>query len=313
MKIWFSPYSLTAEAPCSHLSPRDGFLLKVEFASSLVGFADLHPIPEFGDPDLISLLRSVDRPQLPRLVSVALSRARQDAEARAEKRSLFADFEIPLSHALIMEPLNLPGSWIEDKIRQGFKYFKVKMGKNLQEESKWLLQQPREIFWRIDFNNRLDFFTYKSWYESIRHQLQIDFIEDPYQPLDLNTESLGLLALDLGLGAAVNPLAEVFVLKPARQAADEIRTLLESSSQRIVFTHALDHPLGQALALQVAAENYWRYPHKREVGGFQSQIFYDEDVPMDWIKYEGPQSFIKKDIGLGLTEYLHDLAWERLV
>src|ERR1700677_2738267 len=92
MKIWYSTYQLFPKSVINSkikIKYRPGALLRVRFEDGAVGYADLCPFSEMGDQPLELELKNLLQSKPSALTERALTVARLDASARAEKRSLY--------------------------------------------------------------------------------------------------------------------------------------------------------------------------------------------------------------------------------
>ena len=105
MRFWISPYELNPRRALSERAggaPRAGTLVRVEFETGVVGYADLHPWTELGDAPLSKQVRSLGGATPTRLARNSLRFAQLDAEARARGQSLWTGLaRIPASHFLL--------------------------------------------------------------------------------------------------------------------------------------------------------------------------------------------------------------------
>ena len=130
---------------------------------------------------------------------------------------------------------------------------------------------------------------------------RVDFVEDPSSAGDLKIA--GPWANDW----KVQSKAQIRIVKPARETNEEL-----SHYARIVYTHSLDHTLGQACAAWTAAKYYMRHPRRLEVCGLAATDFFaPNDFSRAW-HCEGPRMKPTEGMGFGFDELLASLKWERL-
>ncbi len=344
-RIWFSPYSLSpraalgAHTTASPMSlpkkPRHGSLLKFEFQSGAIGYADLHPWTELGDQDLETQLKTLSESKFSRLSQRSCELARIDSEARSRGVSVFDGLQIPTSHFLFTDLSELTETTLAEIESQGFSIFKAKAGRNLAREREALetalnahqkAQPKSQLKVRLDFNSSLVEKVAIEWLLSLEPstRARIDFCEDP-TPFesaawaqvraqtgvdlycDLESESLlrdGNSERPLGADAAVSGL----VLKPARQSIESAK----ASAHKVVVTSYLDHPLGQMGAAFEAA----RLAQSRDVGvcGLLSQTAYESTAYSGELKIEGPQLLPGlEQSGFGFGGLLEAEPWQVLL
>lgn len=305
MKIWLHPYKLEARHP--KVTPRLGVLLKVEWALHQVGYSDLHPWPEFGEAPLDQHIESLASLEFTKLAEIAMEFNYIDREYRLLKRNAFLGMVLPRSHKLVYEVERLESATCHQWLKQGFSHIKVKMGNDLRRETDAFLQVAlsTDLMWRIDFNGKLKAREFVDWWKSLEPAVRarVDFVEDPIGAGE-QLQIEGPWADDWGK----QKLAKIRVVKPAREAAEELVTY-----DRVVFTHGLEHPFGQACAMWSAANYYNRRPKMTEVCGLAAaKIYADNAFSTAWF-CEGPRMRPTPGMGFGFDEILESLKWERLL
>lgn len=304
MKIWAHRYELVPNKKDFHA--RQGVLLKVEWAVGQVGYSDLHPWPEFGEPSLDTHIVSLAEMKFTRLAEISLEYNYIDREYRLLKRNAFLGLILPRSHKLISDIVTVDSGRLRAWQMAGFTHVKVKMGARLKEETDALvsLAYSTGLLWRIDMNGRLSETEFVSWWRSVDDAVKerIDFIEDPISGGSLSVR--GPWANDWKTQEG----ARIRVLKPARESIDDLHTY-----ERVIFTHGLDHPLGQAAATWAAAQFYSRHPKMTEVCGLAGADAYErDDFSKSWF-CEGPRLKPTAGTGFGFDRILENLSWERVL
>ncbi len=284
MKIWLHRYLL---------GTHEGSLVQVQWANGNIGFSDLHPWPEFHEAHLDQHILSLTKGEPTALAKNSLRFNQIDGDLRAQKKSAFAGLALPKAHKLVRDIRTLNPMLLVEWQKEGFTHVKVKMGAALSDETVILLRLSKasSFKWRLDFNGRLNAEKFTEWWAQLDPavKMKIDFVEDPThsEPLTI----AGPWANDWYR----QPQARIGIVKPARESVDDIPLY-----DRLVFTHSLDHPLGQACAVWTAAQYYAAHPAKREVCGLSG---------ID----EGPQMSAIPGTGFGYDGMLNELEWERLL
>lgn len=302
MKIWVHGYEL---AHVDGRPPRRGALLKIEWAVGQVGYSDLHPWPEFGEPELDDHLQALAAMQFTPLAENSLELNYIDREFRLLKRNAFLGLVLPRSHRLVVDIKSVTAADLREWHSQGFTHVKVKMGQDPEAEAASLLQLvgATNLLWRLDFNARLSSEQLQRfWYQlDSAVRAKIDFVEDPVSEGQATVE--GPWADDWKR----YPNSKVRIVKPARESSENLR-----GYDRVIFTHGLDHPLGQAGAVWSAAKYYSLHPKKMEVGGLATpDIYVETDFSKAW-NCPGPRIKPTPGFGFGFDELLETLPWERL-
>jgi O-succinylbenzoate synthase len=296
MKIWVHPYELRSRSP--RFSSRAGALVKVEWALHQIGYSDLHPWPEFGEAPLDHHLESLASVDFTRLAEVSMEFNYIDREFRLHKRNAFLGLILPRSHRLVFDLENLEGPTLNAWQAAGFSHLKVKIDAarlNEQTEAFSRLAYATSMLWRLDFGGKLTATEFGAWWENLDDALKarVDFVEDP--SADDGVKPQGPWADDWRKQKA----SRVRVVKPAREAAEEL-----VSYDRVVFTHGLDHPLGQAAAVWSAARFYGQHPRKTEVCGLAAPDVYEpDDFGRAW-SCEGPRLKPPPGTGFGFDQLL---------
>ncbi|NJL26165.1 MAG: hypothetical protein HC902_14095 [Calothrix sp. SM1_5_4] len=172
MKVWIHRYELVPKEEFKGLSPRAGALLKVEWASQQIGYSDLHPWPEFGEPPLDEHLSSLASVQFTKLAARSMEFNYTDREFRLRKKSAFAGVILPRSHKLVCDlssSSSLSAQLLNDWQAQGYSHLKVKMGGDLKAETEALVQfaYSTTLLWRIDFNGKLSAAEFAGWWNGL--------------------------------------------------------------------------------------------------------------------------------------------------
>lgn len=332
MKIEFSPYQLTPQKSRGaqfSSAAREGALLRVTFEDGKIGYADLAPLPQFGDGSLQENLKSFQGWSSMPLADRAITLARIDAEARARGESLLRGQKIPESHFLV-------GSTDELKsleIPKGFRFLKVKLGttSDLAGEVKdleaWLGDAeknqtiPHNLQLRLDFNSRAN---YDQIVELFGPWIlpRLDFFEDPmpwdFQKWHILNEELGFsLALDFeerSLAGAedLRGTFDVIVVKPARPVAAPL-DLAQNWNKQIAVTSYMDHPLGQVAAAWQAA--FWarEFPRAVRECGLLTHTLYSPNSYSERLSVEGARLKIEDSgFGFGFDDLLAGENWRVL-
>ena len=258
-RVYISPYILNKSLF------RKGVLLRFDFAGSgVVGYSDFLPWPKYGESSLDKQLKELKKGYKSQRFLMAEKLALEDANARLEKRNLFHGLKIPPSHYLIEEDF-LPS--LEEALSLGYKIIKVKCRKDnlleLTKKIKRTFKSHPHLTWRLDFNSSL---KARDWHH-VKELLnpfwnQLDFIEDPFPSDELSGINPDkLFAWDW----TPNKFSQIRIIKPLRGDKD----FLQPSIKRLIFTHSMDHSLGQAAAVFIAGQFYLNHPGYFETCGLK--------------------------------------------
>lgn len=319
MKISYTPYTLVALAG----GQRRGALFQVEHKDGSVGYCDCHPWVERGDASLEEQLRLLSQGKTTSLTERSLYFALHDAMARAQGVSLFENLEIPPSHWLIPNLENCDAKQLSDALGRRFTRFKVKLGKNLEQELKlliklWKQMGSKELTFCLDFNLSLTLEQFEQVLKTLAPlKSQIAFHEDPF-PFDpavwQGIQKKGVtLACDYRSEEAIGypSSAKVLVVKPALQDEAIFLPSLQPD-HRLVITSYLDHPVGQLGAAYVAALCLSKDPDKIDLCGLLTHLVYQPNAFSEQLRMEGPVLIPPKGTGFGYDTLLSSLTWEVL-
>ncbi|MGE4132123.1 MAG: hypothetical protein AB7F86_10835 [Bdellovibrionales bacterium] len=305
MKIWVHGYELNPVQHSPQKSPRQGALLKVEWALGQVGYSDLHPWPEFGEESLDRHLEALAEMRLSRLIEISLEFNYIDREFRLLRRNAFLGMIIPRSHFLIPNILEVSEDDLRQVYAKGYTHIKVKMGRDWPHEVVKLQQMLRvsNFRWRLDFNGQVSQENLAAWWSDLKADLKvkIDFIEDPVA--DGHPRIQGPWASDW----IQTDGAQIRVMKPAREGVEEAVT-----TGRVIFTNSLEHTFGQACAAWAAAHYYMQHPKKTEICGLSTENIYERDEFSRAWSSVGPRMRPTPGLGFGFDDLLESCKWERI-
>lgn len=298
MKILFSYYQLTKTAKLNSKdlsSFQNGALIKVVIGEHW-GVADICPKIELGDQPL-----EIEIERKGPLFKKALELANADLKARKEKRSL-------LQNKAVENNLLILNYKLADLNSKNFlkKTIKIKADDQIANLALKLNQIQQDVKIRIDFNSCLTEKMFTHFILSLKGETikKIEYIEDPTE-LNSSWEIWNQkipLAFDFQK-ADYNPsLAKYQIIKPSRQD-------VPASTKNVIFTSAMEHPVGLAHALRIAQ------PFATKVFGYATlDVFEDVGFHQYFIKNENEINFSEQalnDFGIGMTTILNELNWQQ--
>ena len=303
-RIWTSPYQLFPHRSLnsrSTLGPRSGSLLRIEFPRALelgksssaslknIGYADLHPWVELGDESLQKQLELLARGQLTSLTERSIAMAQADADARARGENLLRDRLIPRSHFLLTALDEGAKKELNQARAQLFSTVKIKIGRDLQAEAKWLVAHQdllSDFTLRLDANAKTGLVQIEDFLDRLPEALikSIQFIEDPciFHPVSWAQVAVRVpVAFDQAFrfengwmeqdGEESDPGALLIkagvthlIWKSATQNRDAMLNLAVRGPFQIVATSYLDHPVGQMGAAFEASRLVTELRERRE-------------------------------------------------
>lgn len=340
LKCWSSPYELIPRDPSSHRR-RTGALLKFEFPEVGVGYADLHPWVEFGEPALADHLISLQSKgnklsRLTPLTERAVQNAFIDAQYRQKKQSFLTGVEQVTNNALLLDILDETVSGHPSRTRdlagylnglehEGFTHLKIKVGQDSSREVLVVKQilNTSKLLLRLDANAK---FTYDEAHSFLlqltpEERTKIEYFEDPC-PFDqkdwAHLRALVPIALDWQAEAALakqlpSNCWDVVVVKPSRSDLNFWIKQAQKHQTKITITSAMDHPLGVLMALGFAHKLQQEFQNLSMVAGCQTIELYQSDDFSARIKRIGPRMNLvdqETSYGLGFTALLESQKWK---
>lgn len=302
IKISISPYTLEYKAfPQWKLK---GTLLALDFKSLGRGYSDFLPWPGFGEKPLSVQLQDIKKGIFSQRFLISRHNAFLDAKARAERKNLFFGLRIPDSHFLISDlSLFKERDWV---LLKDFSFVKVKLKPSqIKEQVKrihFFSQKFKNLKWRLDLNGQ-DWSLWKSHLGFLKSK--IDFVEDPLWT-KISKEKKALFAQDWSSSS----YSQIKIVKPSRDFIEKLTSHKNFSLwKRIVFTHSLDHPLGQNISAFWAGTFYKRFPRFFETGALKGPLplslkAYTKQISLGKT-FSAPGGF-----GFGFSKALEEENWE---
>lgn len=329
LKIDYSPYTLTSkQAPNSKTqsTERHGCLLRFTFKDFGYGYADCHPLVEFGDDSVENQLAALKQKKFTNITQRSLHFATLDAQSRSYRSAPFDEISLyPTNH--YTSPALIKKEAILIKKAKGFTTFKFKCGNHIPNEINYV-QNMAELFRSHNLKMRLDFngnFTHKSTLEEFKPYADIiEFIEDPFSTLNEKTKltlneysSYFKFAMDFVQtdDPTIKKLFDYRIIKPARE---NIAKLKISPKQRVIFTSSMDHPFGQMCALYDACLYLQKnVSHSAESQtplldyGLMTQHLLENNKYSELLNVHHTKMFGEAGTGFGFDNLLKEEKWKK--
>lgn len=314
-ELWIHPYQLVRRGGFSKV---EGVLLRWG-----EGIGCLQPWPHLGTATLEEELAALRLGKPLTLARRALAMAALDGLGRMQKRSLWDEVMMPFCHRLVFAE-EVPSEILLRPV-------KIKVGEDLQVVRPWLdcaYQSTQKV--RLDPNSKaIEVATWLQWWQSLAQEERgtIELIEDPLPREDVDGwKKLALAGIPLAWdwerplsSAKESWFCQAGVYKPAWRSGISAGCVQAGKQlSQLVVTGMLGHPLGELYAAWIAARWMqsppagWRVSSWHGVSGWETL----EDAET-WTALLGPdeQGQLKKPSGwgLGLSEQLQFLTWQRLV
>lgn len=327
IKVWYNKYKMTpvtAFGSVAQVTDRIGALVKIQWSERLIGYGDLHPWPELGDPDLDTQLEAWRLGKVSPLVEQTMWLAKRDAKLRELKINGFSGKPKIKNHYMIGDFTKSSDALMEEVRRAGFTTVKFKMGRDLSGEAKFLYkfikQNPFTV--RLDFNAKPTPDEYIRFMASLlpAERERIEFVEDPV-PYDAEVweelSKFAPLAMDNEIhkvqsGQFKVPPFKYFILKPARQDVDKALKFVDDHDLKLVVTSALDHPVGVCHAMLLASELKISMPYRLVDCGCLSFSSYRASLFSTKLTIMGPYLTETEGSGIGFDELFQQIAWVNL-
>jgi O-succinylbenzoate synthase len=322
IQFWFHKYQLQEmQAEGTH----EGALLKAVWPDGRTGYADLFPVKKFGDADIDTQLENLASGKLSPLAEQSIWLAKRDAALRKSKKNAFVGATKVKNHFLVTDMFKFTDSNMADIRTAGFTTLKLKVGRDPNEEgkiiSRWLKQHP--VMLRLDFNARLTFDDYQLFMLNLQQgeRARIEFVEDPFPwhpEAWKEVSKFAPLAIDheaekLDWDKLKSPLPfKVLIIKPARMDVEKAMARVNQFALKMVITSSMDHPVGVAHALHVAAEIKKFNPNTLLDCGCLTLRLYRPNEFTSMIQTTGPYLTGIRGTGIGFNELLEGLPWVQL-
>ena len=315
-KPLISRYRLKAHGFLNSVSKRsifEGALIQIDG-----GFGCIHPWPELGDPSLEKCLVDLAGPRRWAIVRRAIRCAEYDRAARVFDESLFDEMEVPLSHATLTKA---DSQEVAHAVARGFTMIKVKFGRDLVNEAKFLEAMAEEfpaLSWRLDFNESLTLETAADFLLKLTEKCRacIDFVEDPYPFSEMAwTKLYQKTGVKLAVDHEAAPLciaAQFMVIKPAIDEPFLLGEAASNHNQRAIITSYMDHPVGQAFAAWEASRLELQFPGLVGTCGLQTHHLFEPNEFTEVLGTWSPKFQVPDGTGLGFDDLLDALPWTRL-
>jgi len=305
--------------------PREGMLLRMQWPDQKIGFADLFPWPEFGDDPVDHHIEKLKQGHISGLLEQAIWLGRKDAILRSQNKNALTDSAKIKNHYLINDFTKMNDSLLSQIRSSGFSTIKVKMGRGWKEEIEWINKTLRDFPFtcRLDYNSKGEPAIFERMFSFLAPGLKqrIEFVEDPFPwDLDVWTDAAKIapLALDQEY-KNVNweqiqgePPFRVLVLKPARQDVEEVTQRASQKALKIVVTSSMDHPVGVAHAVRVAAELKKKYVTQvLECGCLTIKSYKPNEFSSSMI-IQGPYITQIPGTGIGFDQIFQNLSWTQV-
>ncbi len=282
-------------------------MLAFDFGSGLTGFSDFLPWPSLSsEKPLFAQLKDAQKGIESFRLRIARQRALLDAQARSESRSLFYGLKFPPSHFLIEDILSF-SEWEKIPLL-GYKCAKLKLSLKAPEKQAQKLKRAisalPHLKWRLDLGGG----SWPLWKRLLKFMgSRTDFIEDP-AGAPLSGGDSRMFAEDWLPRRGFS----IKIAKPARDSSASLeRGLAASRWRRIIFTHSLEHPLGQAASAFCGAKFYQNHSSLFETCGFKCLSFYEGRFGLN--ERQDPVFRPPGGFGFGFGEALKKEPWKRWI
>lgn len=279
------------------LDLKEGFLLKIDFTNSGIGYSDCFSWEILGDTPLIMQIENLKNGIYNTHLEKSIYFAHIDAQYRSQNKNIFKNLILPRNHYTCSNYSELNFEFIELLNYKGFSKIKLKCGISIFDEISFInsiapFLRKLKIFLRLDFNSSMDTQKIRLFLSSINDNLDIiNFIEDPISYNKNDWENLKKLFPKIFL--AIDRVYEdfyyenenfheinfcnYFVLKPAIQNIKRIFNNPCLRHNSFLFTSYMDHPLGQLSGLYEASLYFNESLQIEQECGFLTHSLYEKN------------------------------------
>jgi O-succinylbenzoate synthase len=306
------------------IKARSGALLRFTWPNGYTGHADLFPWPELGDPPLDEHLMGFMKGQITALMEQSIWLAKRDAGWRATGVNPYKQGARAKNYHLITDFEAVEDLEINRAKTAGFTSFKIKLGRDVDAEAKWLDKFIKKfgVLVRLDFNAKLSIDRLERFLShlDVGPKARIEYVEDPF-PWNAeewtDASKLVPLAADSVLSQVPResdqpPPFKFVIVKPARFDVDKAVHFVDRYGLKMAVTHSLDHPVGQMHAVILAAELKKKYPNRLVDCGCNPAKIYELNAFNSLIEVKGPFIEGVSGLGIGFDGLLKDLTWVKL-
>lgn len=327
IKISYSPYQLKPQ----HLlnsnasaEERSGFLLKVEWPEDgRVGYADLHPWTELGDASIEDQMSDLRLGRMSSQIEQSVWLADRDAHMRKEGRGIFDSMPSVRNNFIVTDFSKVNEELLAQLLKQQFTSLKVKVGRDLAKEARFVNQVAAKGFsLRLDFNAAASLSTVKKFIHDLNPSTlsKLEYIEDPI-PFDMEEWALLRQLVPLALDNQFSRVDwsevtavpfDVLIVKPAKIDVSKAVQICQQFKLRATVTSYMDHPVGVMHALGIAMDLKKKFPNMMNDPGCLTHTLYQMDSFSAAVTAQGPYFMGAKDVGIGFTSLLEKLTWYKL-
>lgn len=333
LRIDYSIYELESKFhPNSRTNyvKRAGCLLRFLFKDIGFGYADCHPLEEFGDAPLKNHIALLEKKEFTNLTQRSSHFAKLDATFRKNLSSAFElenevnletldikKLSVPKNH--FTAPAFLKKEDVLSRKKEGFDKFKFKFGRHIPNEINYLHDNAKffaenEIKIRIDYNGNLD--SIQTLNELIAYKDIIDFVEDPFFEInEQNYHSLKKISKHLNFAMDfiqfdptinISNSNDIFIYKIVKPARENYFKLKYKPAKKMIFTSSMDHPLGQMCAMYEASLS-----KTQEQCGLITHYAFETNPYSEQLVVKNAQLLPLNDIGFGFDSLLQAEKWKR--
>lgn len=328
LKFAHSKYSLrplTLAGGLSYLREREGAILKVAWPNGKVGYADLMPKPELGDPTLEQELLALKKLKMSQRVEQMIALAKRDADYRTTGKNAFQESKKVKNNFFISEVTKTDSQLLDSIKKQNFSTVMIDCGQNFEEESDHVRRILRmtNFMVRLDFNGKADFSTFERFITKIEPGLKprIEYVEDP-MPFEPDAWKEASRLAPLGIEnqyplvqwekPELVPNIKTMVIRPSRVDTEKaIKNALQYNC-KIVVTSSLEHPVATAHASLIASDLMTRYPLLVSEHDCLYQTFYAPHAFSGFLASQGPYLTNSPGTGIGFDAKFKTLNWDPL-
>ncbi len=327
MKISYYQYQLDPVVELNAVTnqkPRRGILIQVEWPGAVIGYADLHPWPEFGDGPLDEQLSDLRKGKISFQLEQSIWLAKRDALARKADVSLW-ELAPRLKNNFLITDVSKATDDVLDRAKQGgFSTIKMKAGRDFDQDMEFATKvlKSANFMLRIDFNCLAQWQYYEKYMSSLEKSLRarIDYVEDPF-PYEFEiykeARAFSRVAVDrdfskINFDERNAPPVDQLILKPAHQDVDKFMVQAKKWMIPVTVTSYMDHPVGMVHAALVAAD--LKKKHDTLIGtiGCMHHHLYHKDIFQTAMTIAGPYIQRVGGKGIGFDFFFHQITWSQV-
>ena len=223
-----------------------------------------------------------------------------------------------LSHTEDLKP-----GLVDELVREGYSTIKVKVGRDLQEESEALTHlTAKSLKIRLDFNALANWQIFEKFMTNLAPAVRanIEYVEDPF-PYEFNSWQEARKLVKIAVDNQYEKIkwdelqaqpCDIIVIKPAKIDVEAAIRRCKQWNMKATVTSYMDHAVGVAHATVLAMELKRDHGDMMLDAGCLTHRVYQMDSFFAELDTQGPYLKKVKGTGVGFDKLLQGLSWSHI-